>query len=120
MDFDLVSNYNNTCLSSDCTHSHRYSIITIKHLVFDFCIVSIKSYGVGLHVYEGMYIRDTFLKLIMKICIVDLNINFRYKRNVLMPIITHITTSLFGVLRAAAVSVAHVTRSDEKSSSESI
>ena len=56
----------------------------------------------------------------MKICIVDLNINFRYKRNVLMPIITHIATSLFGVPRAAAVSVAHVTRSYEKSSSEAI
>ena len=37
-----------------------------------------------------------------------------------MPIITHIATSLFDVLRAAAVSVAHVTSSDEKSSSESI
>ena len=80
-----------------------------------------QSYGVGLHVYEGMYIRDkTFFKLIMKICIVDLNINFRYKRNVLMPIITHIATSLFGVPRAADLSVAHVKRSDEKSSSESI
>ena len=56
----------------------------------------------------------------MKICIVDLNINFRYKRNVLMPIITHIAKSLFGVTRAAAVSLAHVTRSNEKSSSESI
>ena len=32
----------------------------------------------------------------MKICIVDLNANFRYKRNVVMPIITHIATSLFG------------------------
>ena len=49
-----------------------------------------------------------FFKLIMKICIVDLNINFRYKRNVLMPIITHIATSLFGV--PLAVSVAHVNR----------
>ena len=37
-----------------------------------------------------------------------------------MPIITPIVTSLFGMPRAAAVSVAHVTRSDEKSSSESI